>query len=279
MTRMRMVGAGVAGALLGWLAASGALAQVLFSPDITAELGTVSPSVVTDEGLAVDDASGTVVLQPPAGLPPEVDVIAYELEGGGTSLLSFDVTTSLPGLPAGSPAEPRDVVRFDPGTGLFSFAFDGSTSFVPANARVDSVGLHGSGDLLLSFDTTMSLPGIGPVFDEDLVRFTGFLYSMEFDGSANGIDPALDLDGASADAADLLLSFDGSGSVGGVVFDDEDAIRFDTGFATYAMAFDGSASDPSDWPAADLVALPEPAAVPGLAAGALLILGARRVRR
>jgi hypothetical protein len=51
----------------------------------------------------------------------------------------------------------------------------------------------------------------------------------------------------------LLLSFDGSGSIGGVAFDDEDALEFDGG-ATWALAYDGSAQDP-DWAPADLDAI------------------------
>ena len=43
---------------------------------------------------------------------------------------SFDVTVNLPGLPATTPADPRDVVLFD-GTN-FSIAFDGVAAGVPA---------------------------------------------------------------------------------------------------------------------------------------------------
>jgi hypothetical protein len=153
---------------------------------------------------------------------------------------------------------------------------------VPANAQVDAVSVDGGGLLLLSFDTTVSLGGVGFVDDEDLVQSAGGgLYAMVYDGSAQGIAPSLDLDAAQANPPGpvLWLSFDGSGAVGAVSFDDEDVLAFDTGALTYAMYFDASLSDPADWPAADLVAVPESGVTLGLAAGAGLLAALRRLRR
>ena len=66
----------------------------------------------------------------------------------------------------------------------------------------------------------------------------------------------------------------------GVSFDDEDVLSFDTLGLTYAMHFDGSASDPVNWPAVDLVALPEPGRAAAIACGATaLALLAQRRRR
>jgi hypothetical protein len=42
------------------------------------------------------------------------------------------------------------------------------------------------------------------------------------------------------------------------------------------MHFDGSTSDPTDWPAADLVALPEPGFLPSPPSGALALAALRR---
>src|SRR4030095_15192055 len=103
---------------------------------------------------------------------------------------------------------------------------------------------------------------------------------VAFDGSAKGVPAELDLDAAqrAATGNNLLLSFDGSGSVGGVACDDEDVVAFDPVASTFSMYFDGSVSDPTDWPAADLVGLPEPGAGASLLDG-VAALGALRIWR
>ena len=50
----------------------------------------------------------------------------------------------------------------------------------------------------------------------------------------------------------------------------------DTIALTDAMCFDGSTSDPTDWPAADLVGLPEPGPALSLLFGALALAVLRR---
>jgi hypothetical protein len=235
--------------------------KVHFSPDVTADLGSVSGSVVTDEDVALDDNAGTVTLLPAPGvgpIPPNAEVNGYISMAGGDKLVSFDTTIALPGL--AGPAEPRDVVRFNAAGGTYSLFFDGSATGVPANSRVDAVALDASNDLLLSFDITVSLPILGPVDDEDVVRFAGGLFSMLFDGSAQGVAPNLDVDAVAEEptTGDLLLSFDGSGTVGGVIFDDEDVVAFNSAGPSFSMYTDSSLSDATDWPPTDLIALPEP---------------------
>jgi hypothetical protein len=275
--RARVVAAGVLALLLLLGLSAGAQNPVTFSPDVTADLGTVSAAVVAHHRLALDDAAGSVALMAPGTLPPHADVTGYEPLASGESLFAFDVTVDLPGLPAGMPAEPRDVVRFDPLSGLFSLEFDGSLEGVLLGAAVDAVGVDEAGDLLLSFDITISLVPVGPVHDEDLVKFAAGAFSLEYDGSAHGIASGLDLDGVSKQLGSdvLLLSFDASGTAAGVDFDDEDALAFDTVLLTYAMHFDGSLSDPTGWPPADLVALPEPGGTTSLlfGVGLLALLG------
>ena len=262
-----------------------AQSPVIFSPDITAQYGTVVPALIEDDDAAADDAAGAVTI--PAylasmfgTLPASAEVAGFELSSSGAvgSLLAVDTTVALPGLAAASPAEPRDVVRFNPATSSFSVFFDGSANSVPSGVAIDAVATDPSDCLLLSFDTTVSLPGVGTVDDEDLVRFASGTYTMEFDGSAKGVPVELDLDAAErARGSNLLLvSFDGSGSVGGVAFDDEDVLAFDTVALTWSMYFDGSQSDPTDWPAADLVALPEPGSLLSLVFGALALAALRR---
>jgi hypothetical protein len=112
------------------------------------------------------------------------------------------------------------------------------------------------GDLLVSFDTSVPL-GAGAAGGEDLVRIhlpSGEL-SLEFDGSAQGLPPGIDLDAADVliDGS-LLLSFDGSGSVGGIRFADEDALVFDRATQSFSIGYEGSAQHPA-WVAGDLDAV------------------------
>ena len=94
-----------------------------------------------------------------------------------------------------------------------------------------------------------------------------------------GIDEALDVDAAQhLGGPNWALSFDTSGSVGGIDFDDEDVLEYDG--SAWTLAFDGSTQDP-DWAAADLdaVFVPEPAQCVMLVAGALTLGALRRRRR
>jgi hypothetical protein len=221
------------------------LVQVRVSSDTTVSLDT---AVADDENVAMDNLSGIVSLQNIGTIPAEADLDAYSVRPNGDQLLSFDTTVLLPG---GVTARPGDVVRFDGAT--YSIDFDAASHGVPDGVNVDAVAVYGSA-LLLSFDLAVDLNGVH--FDnEDLALFDGVAFSMFFDGSAAGISPGLDLDAADyLDCNDhLLLSFDGSGTVGGVAFDDEDVLEFDRA-GTWQMAYDGSAQH-AGWSAADLDAL------------------------
>jgi cysteine-rich repeat protein len=70
------------------------------------------------------------------------------------------------------------------------------------------------------------------------------------------VSGGLDLDAVHYTDLDghLYLSFDGSGNVGGVDFDDEDVLEYDPGGGVWALLYDGSARH-SGWPPADLDAL------------------------
>jgi hypothetical protein len=138
-------------------------------------------------------------------------------------------------------------------------------------------------DLLLSFDTAVTLGGVTAA-DEDLVRFNGSGFTLFFDGSAAGVPEGLDLDAADnlgGGNVALALSFDGSGSLPGVVFADEDVLEYDLFTGTWEILYDGSAHHAA-WGGANLdaVALPEPDAVVLLVAGvaSLLVLGRNRMR-
>ncbi|MEE8164399.1 MAG: hypothetical protein V3T64_02415, partial [Myxococcota bacterium] len=249
--------------------------MVSASPDITIELG--AGLVAADEDVAVDNQMGVVLLENLGALPAASEVIALGLDGNGDRLIAFETTTALPGSVI---ARPGDIIRYNGAN--YSIEFDGLASGLPSGVRVDATSLA-PGGLLLSFDTTVNLSGGLIVADEDLVRWNGSAFSLAFDGSAAGLDTALDIDAAqNLGGGVFLMSFDTTGQISGIVFDDEDVMRFDG--AIWSLEFDGSAADP-DWAAADLdavmvVMVPEAQSGIMLSAGLLWLtwLGSRAGR-
>ncbi len=243
--------------VLACLAAAGAAAaetpldSVTSSPDVTVELGTTD-ELIADEDAALDEFAGSVVPVDLGALPAASDLSGYERLADGDALLCFDTTVELPGFVL---AEPGDVVRFD-GTS-YSLEFDASLNGLPPGAFCDAVTVTSTGVLELSFDTTVSLPGSGgqafTAADEDLVAVQGpALFALVFDGSAAGVPEEADLDGADAlSNGNLGLSFDVSGSIDGIDFDDEDVLEYAPDTASWSPLVDSSAED-LRWAAADL---------------------------
>jgi hypothetical protein len=235
------------------------ITSVSLSPDTTSEL---SGSTFEDQEVVIDDQLGTVTLVPLGVLPDASDVDAYHVLANGDQLYSLDTTAELGG---GLTAGPGDVVRYDGLTDTLEF--DASSEGIPDGVIVDAVSVHSSGDLVLSFDTTVELGGL-TASDEDAVRFDGASFSLLFDGSSEGVPEGLDLDGMEVrpSAGLLWVSFDGSGSLGGVDFDDEDILEFDPSGPIWSLIYDGSALH-AVLAAADVVAVPEPESWMMLVAG------------
>lgn len=229
-----------------------AMAQeiVSASPDVTIDVG--ASVVAADQDVVVDNQLGVVTLENLGVLPDASEVTALGLTLNGDRLIAFDTTTELAG---GFIARPGDVIRYDGAS--YTTEFDASAAGVPMGAVTDATSLAASG-LLLSFDTTVDLGGGLVAADEDLVEWDGSGFALVFDGSVQGLDPALDVDAAQdLGGGAFLMSFDTSGAISGLNFDDEDVVRFDG--TAWSLEFDASAADP-DWAAADLdaVMVPEP---------------------
>ena len=241
------------------------------SPDVTIELG--AGVVTADENVAVDNQLGIVVLENLGAIPETSDAIALGNDTNGDRLIAFDITTALAG---GVVARPGDVLRYDGAS--YSIEFDATAAGIPMGVMTDAVSLL-AGQLALSFDTTVDLGGGLIAADEDLVTWNGSSFSPLFDGSAVGLDPALDIDAAQhLGGGVFLMSFDTTGEMGGIVFDDEDVVRFDG--VDWTLEFDASAAD-SNWAAADLdaVLVPEPTLGALLLVGVMGLVGAARYRR
>lgn len=117
---------------------------------------------------------------------------------------------------------------------------------LPASVDVTAFHRLPNGDRLVAFDTSLVLPGGQFYQPGDVARYNGASYSLEFDGSANGLPAGARIDALSAnEAGDLLVSFDITVFVDSLVFADEDIALFDG--ANFSMVFDGSAAgvDPS----------------------------------
>jgi len=253
MLRARLAGPLTLLLQLGW-AAPGAAVEVLeetsASPDvaIAVDAGTL---LALDED-AIVTAAGPPLLAALGPLPAAADLAAYHRRANGDELFSLDIAAALSGPLY---VDPRDVALWD--GAVFSLVFDGSVEGVPDGARIDAVSDADDGGLVLSFDITVSLGGT--TFDDaDLVHFdaVGPTFSLLFDSAAALVPSALDVDAAHFLFATggLLMSFDSSGSLGGVNFDDEDILEYEPVGGTWALSVDTEASEPG-WAGADLDAL------------------------
>jgi hypothetical protein len=230
-------------ALVLWAAAADSRAaspNVEVSPDVTIDL---PDGVLDDHGVRIDSCT-TCPIPVDLGLDVADDVDALHALSPDETLFSLEATRSFGALVV----EAEDVARLDAAGPTYTLEFDGSAAGVPAGADLDALAVVG-GDLVLSFDTTVTL-GALTVDDEDLVLWDGATFTLYFDGSAAGVPAGLDLDAAHVlPGGNLLASFDGSASLSGVPFDDEDVLEWSG--ATWSMAYDASASSAS-WAVGDL---------------------------
>lgn len=238
----------------GCLLAPSALFSQIVSLDLSNDVAwTSGAATVDDEGVRRLTIPATVSTIDLGALPGNVDVTAYHLLHDGRRLTSLATFADLGG---GVLAGPEDVVAWN--GAVRTLFFDGSAAGVPAGAQVDALGWMRSGGVsrtLLSFDVTVALPGGLTAEDEDVVAWNGSTWTLFFDGSAAGVATALDLDGFDRDPVTGVryLSFDGSGKLGAVDFEDEDVLAWDG--ATWSLALDGSAVLGASFAAGDLDAL------------------------
>ena len=148
---------------------------------------------------------------------------------------------SLPGVTG--VADNADVYGWD-GTG-FTRAVDaaGPNSLrLPSSAQVDGYARIDSTHFYLSFATATSVPGLGSVADEDVVRYDAGTWSMFFDGSAHGLT-GIDVGAISVDGTTLYFTTNtaavppGAGAANSG--DNADVYRWD-GASTYTRVVDAS---------------------------------------
>lgn len=222
--------------------------------DVSNDLAwTAGATTIDDEGTRRVTLPATVAAIDLGALPAHVDVTAFQELEDGRRIFALDTFVDFGG---GLAAGPEDLVAWDGAS--FALFFDGSAAGVAAGTAIDAVASLRSGGVtstLLSFDLPTALPGGLTVDDEDLVAWTGSAWSLFFDGSANGIPGHLDVDGFDRDRVNgtRYFSFDTSGRIASVDFDDEDVVAFDG--AVWSLAFDASANVDPSFAAGDLDAL------------------------
>jgi hypothetical protein len=110
---------------------------------------------------------------------------------------------------------------------------------LPSGVNVTAYHQFWGGEQLFSVDRPVLLAGSLAVGPEDVVRYGGGSYSLEFDGSARGLAAGVGVDAVGFSDGRLVLSFDTRANLGAVTAEDEDLVRLDgSGFTLF---FDGSA--------------------------------------
>ena len=166
-------------------------------------------------------------------------------------------STLLDALPTGvvGPGDDSDVYSWN-GTSM-TRAWDASLNGIGAAANVDGLIWTDSTHLLLSFSTTTTtVPTLGTVQDEDVVSWSAGVWSVSFDGTANGLtDNNLDLDAISYEGSAtapppppppgppvLFLSTAGSANPPGAGGTADDADVYSWNKTSYARTLDLSAA-------------------------------------
>jgi len=204
------------------LTAAHASAQLEISVDvpIAVENTVIAPADV----VASEANAGASIPQVDDG----VNLVAFHQVGPKIVLASWDVDVEVGGVLF----RPRDVARVEGNTA--SKVIDGDELDLPPGSSIDALTVDVSGHILFSLDVDFTVDG--ELFTRaDLLRVGDEAIEVVFDASANGIDAGLDLDAAhdTGGGGELILSFDGHGTVGALTFDGGDLLRWSpsSGFA------------------------------------------------
>lgn len=219
--------------------------------------------VFEDHDLILEEFGGSVGrIGLSTDLPRASDVVALHVQGElGNVLVSFDTTVTLPSPQGTLTVFPIDVARCTEGLQC-EIVFNGFDMLGYSGASVDAVTVGPTGNLLISFDTTVTVNATteneAVVEDADLMAVDGVTLTPFFDASAAGVSPALDLDAvhySETEGPRLLVSFDGSGSIDGLSFNDDDILAFDLSAGTWSMEHDRASEHPGGLGASNIDAL------------------------
>jgi len=121
----------------------------------------------------------------------DLDAISIVGAGGpGNVYFSTDNTAVPPG--AGGSGDDADIYRWNGGSSYTRVVDASAVGWSTAN--VDGLVWADATHVYLSYSTDTTVPGIGAVQDEDVVRNNGGTWSVYFDGTANGLGTSGNLD-------------------------------------------------------------------------------------
>ena len=137
-------------------------------------------------------------------------------------------------------APDEDIRGYDTATNTASLFLDGSTIF-SNNEDIDAAHLLGNGNILLSTEGSATIGGLS-FADEDIVLYnpTTMMASLFLDGSTI-FSSNEDIDAFSLlGNGNYILSTEGSASINGFAFADEDLVEYNPTTMMASMFFDGS---------------------------------------
>lgn len=232
------------------------LERVFLSGDIHARLETVDGTLITGSDQTVLDlnpetGNGMILAElstDDARL--DLDALGFSPDG---AIFSVDTTTTLSGMDV----QPRDVLA-EQGSGL-AFAFAGADHGIPDGVSVDAVSRDPeTGDLLLSFDRTITLPGPGRSDPQAVLRFNGTTFSEEFNGAIVPANSNLDAVHVLGNG-NILMSFDIDvvlpGSNGTINAADDDIVEFSAGSGEFSLTTFRLREFHNSWQQADVDAI------------------------
>ncbi len=125
------------------------------------------------------------------------DIDALSVSNG---VLSFSTLGNVRPPGVSGTADDADVYAWD--GQRFARAWDASSAGLPSSANLDGLVVAEPGHLWVSFSADTTLPGLGPVQDEDVLELGigSAGWSVFFDGTSHGLTAG----GADVDAFDLV---------------------------------------------------------------------------
>ena len=111
---------------------------------------------------------------------------------GGVLYFSTSGNARPPGV--GGSGDNADIYRWDGAS--FARVWDATANGLPGSANIDGLHQFSDTDFALSFSSDTTVPGLGTVQDEDIVRSENGAWSVYFDGTSEGLTSgAHDLNG------------------------------------------------------------------------------------
>jgi Domain of unknown function (DUF4214) len=179
--------------------------------------------LVTQRDVAIDNLAGTTALANVGALPPEATITGYHLVATtSTHWLVFGTTVTLPG---GLTVGPRDIASFNGTT--YAKLFDGAANGIPDGVSISAIASDNGTQILMVLDSTVPLPGGSVVATpRGVVGFNAGTWSVYLSEATIGAPAEAVIDGLDVLAnGHVLFSFDVSGTVGSVSFNDDDILE------------------------------------------------------